>query len=1004
MSEPHIIIGPAVGPGGPTVTTAGAFPATASPAVQTEVPAAISTSTVAPDAGITHAAEDARSQAAPGKAESKHRVRAAARTRAAEPDAGDPDALRASSVKAAKGVRAEKESETEPEEETRSERRRAARIAIERADKLLIMLLHVLRALGSRLWGVVVRYPRHSLAALASVLILGGIEYTQWKGAKTPPKVQISGKQAAGGPAGKEPAGSKPGKIATAGPKPAGQNASQGGAALPPSEKPEPATATPVASASATPGPGDSAPPPATTAVSDPPLPLVFPNAQTGVAEAEKTAPAKTETSVVSAPGLMVAASETLPPPASSLAKDGATLLASSPESAPPAPPPVGGKEQAATEAGKSAPFALAPPEPAPAPAPLPAKSENGPEDGNAQKPAPRPAVKQPEPPPAPAPLPLDSVPPPAAKAADSAPVPSPTNPPPASGQTTEVSPLPPIEAAPPATAPAATATEPLPGSSPAPQHDKGSPEVGHDPAKDANTSQSKPGTDTTNPNPEPTPDPGHAPVIEAPAKPKSNDKPELAPSLANPPLGDAPSEVKPTPGSPAALGSGPQDAHKGEVRLVPKLDHEPEPSPVSSQTGEEPVKSEAKPTQTPAPLANASSPQSPDTAAKVKPESSRSDEPAGSPKDRAESHPDSSAPAATETAPPGWVPIRNSGKVPLAAGDEPDPRAAGGDDSAAGSDSIRDSRAHAAKDMSFEMESPRSRALMGDPETDSTRRASGLSGSAAGARRVETVPHVVENRENFWTISRQYYGSGRYYRALWKANADRCPQIDGLRVNDVIVIPPPEDLDPNYIDPPGEHARSPRAGRGTKPGETPDARERRRDGMAEAAETAADSSSPLSAESPSSRRGTAGARTNQRSSPDDGVPIQRSSRTSSALELPAASSDSIFSRDRRSVERRADLAGGAGPDTEPDSRAGRRSRSANSDSRDVADTRPVYKVRPNDTLRSIARDTLGSSRRANEILDLNRDIIDDPQNLIVGQMLELPEDARTSIRRRASR
>ena len=60
--------------------------------------------------------------------------------------------------------------------------------------------------------------------------------------------------------------------------------------------------------------------------------------------------------------------------------------------------------------------------------------------------------------------------------------------------------------------------------------------------------------------------------------------------------------------------------------------------------------------------------------------------------------------------------------------------------------------------------------------------------------------------------------------------------------------------------------------------------------------------------------------------------------------------------------------------------------------------------MRPNDTLRSIARDTLGSSRRANEILDLNRDIIDDPSSLIVGQMLELPEDARTSIRRRASR
>jgi nucleoid-associated protein YgaU len=62
--------------------------------------------------------------------------------------------------------------------------------------------------------------------------------------------------------------------------------------------------------------------------------------------------------------------------------------------------------------------------------------------------------------------------------------------------------------------------------------------------------------------------------------------------------------------------------------------------------------------------------------------------------------------------------------------------------------------------------------------------------------------------------------------------------------------------------------------------------------------------------------------------------------------------------------------------------------------SRDAV-ARPIYKVRQYDTLRTIARDTLGDPRRANEILDLNRDIIDDPGHLIVGQLLELPEDAR---------
>ena len=62
---------------------------------------------------------------------------------------------------------------------------------------------------------------------------------------------------------------------------------------------------------------------------------------------------------------------------------------------------------------------------------------------------------------------------------------------------------------------------------------------------------------------------------------------------------------------------------------------------------------------------------------------------------------------------------------------------------------------------------------------------------------RVECVPHLVERGENFWTISRQYYNSGRYHRALWKANADRYPDINVLHVGDTIMIPAcVEDLD----------------------------------------------------------------------------------------------------------------------------------------------------------------------------------------------------------------
>jgi hypothetical protein len=51
--------------------------------------------------------------------------------------------------------------------------------------------------------------------------------------------------------------------------------------------------------------------------------------------------------------------------------------------------------------------------------------------------------------------------------------------------------------------------------------------------------------------------------------------------------------------------------------------------------------------------------------------------------------------------------------------------------------------------------------------------------------------------------------------------------------------------------------------------------------------------------------------------------------------------------------------------------------------------------------LRSIARDTLGDSHRADEILELNSNAIEDPNNLVIGQELELPEDAKVGARRR---
>ncbi len=52
------------------------------------------------------------------------------------------------------------------------------------------------------------------------------------------------------------------------------------------------------------------------------------------------------------------------------------------------------------------------------------------------------------------------------------------------------------------------------------------------------------------------------------------------------------------------------------------------------------------------------------------------------------------------------------------------------------------------------------------------------------------------------------------------------------------------------------------------------------------------------------------------------------------------------------------------------------------------------YKIQPHETLRSIARDTLGDPRRADEILELNAKKIDDPVHLTPGDVIILPPDA----------
>jgi len=344
-----------------------------------------------------------------------------------------------------------------------------------------------------------------------------------------------------------------------------------------------------------------------------------------------------------------------------------------------------------------------------------------------------------------------------------------------------------------------------------------------------------------------------------------------------------------------------------------------------------------------------------------------------------------------------GWLSIPNTGKLPVNGGEDIDLESGDADlGLGSGSTMARDMRAHAAKNISFELESSRPRTVPrgAHDQAQTGVRSTVSSGTQAELRvgsdsaRVECVPHLVEHGENFWTISRLYYNSGRYHRALWKANSGRYPDINVLHVGDTIMIPPVEDLDQAYILPPGTRASSTLAGAKRRSGGR---------GNGNPQDNATESVEPSA--SPSSRRAlTSIARTNQVSTSADGIPSRRLSPTDPELNLPVTDSASPGEHAPDRASWGADLAvnNDERNNYEPQTRTSARPRRSDT----ASPSRPVYKVRPHDTLRSIARDTLDDSRRANEILELNRGLIYDSTHLIVGQILELPEDARTTLHR----
>ena len=211
---------------------------------------------------------------------------------------------------------------------------------------------------------------------------------------------------------------------------------------------------------------------------------------------------------------------------------------------------------------------------------------------------------------------------------------------------------------------------------------------------------------------------------------------------------------------------------------------------------------------------------------------------------------------------------------------------------------------------------------------------------------------------------------------------------VEGQRCD---CVPAIEDLDPDYIDPPrteappslGTARRSAGRSRGGNDGDA--------DGLARSSSAYDSGDEPIST-----------ARTNSRlrhrrsgAQVESDRPRSRSTRTA-----PSRRRDNDPDHTGRPTHRplAADDEAAA---TNFQTRTAARPRATTAD---IQQTPESTRVRQGETLRSIARDMLGDSHRAGEILDLNRDLIDDPSHLVVGQMIELPDDSRTSVRRSASR
>lgn len=344
------------------------------------------------------------------------------------------------------------------------------------------------------------------------------------------------------------------------------------------------------------------------------------------------------------------------------------------------------------------------------------------------------------------------------------------------------------------------------------------------------------------------------------------------------------------------------------------------------------------------------------------------------------DSHASSPSGSASEPVQSGWIPIPSKGHIPLDL-DETPAEAGEGRHPGQRIELNRPERDQVAAEVRTRLLAPAPRGVSGRFETAnpdgpgrlltgtgrvvSSTPASGDAQTVQQASRVEPSLHIVSRDENFWTISRLYYGSGRYYRALWKANSEKYPDIQKLYVNDVILIPAPEDLDMSQVEPSAARRASVR-----DVGPVTAARSGR--------------VGPVTV-APSGRGAAQVARAARIPTARGDEPGPTPGRGSDELELPVGHPEESPAAGRRMLASRRSVDA-----DDPETTALLSARPPDPAPVD----RPVYKVRRLDTLRSIARDMLGDSHRADEIYEINRDAIPNPTHLVAGQLLELPEDA----------